>query len=149
MSGGLNAPHAAESALRGLDWVSLAQNHEQSGNAPEAERCYLYALERLDKADDQRLALQRLAVLYKRMQRWEDAAALWERWLSTVPGADAAPYIELSMYYEWKRRDLEQAEMWAAWGLHTVQAAPQWQRLPGQMTNLEQRLERIRRKRGA
>ena len=145
----VHAPHAAESALRGLDWVSLAQNHEQSGNAPEAERCYLYALERLDKADDQRLALQRLAVLYKRMQRWEDAAALWERWLSTVPGADAAPYIELSMYYEWKRRDLEQAEMWAAWGLHTVQAAPQWQRLPGQMTNLEQRLERIRRKRGA
>jgi tetratricopeptide (TPR) repeat protein len=145
----VDTPHAAESGLRGLDWVSLAQNYEQSGRPEEAEHAYLHALECLAQPNDQRLTLQRLAVLYKRMQRWNDAAALWERWLTTVPGADASPYIELSMYHEWKRYDLEQAEMWAAWGLHTIQSAPHWQRLPGQIANLEQRLARIRRKRGA
>ncbi len=145
----VNAPHAAESGLHGLDWVSLAQNYEQSNQPDAAERCYMQALDVLDQPSDQRLALQRLATLLKRQQRWVDAAALWERWLTTVPGADATPYIELAMYYEWKRQDLEQAEMWAAWGLHTINSAPHWQRLPGQMANLEQRLQRIRRKRAA
>lgn len=144
----VQAPHAAESGLRGLDWVSLAQAYEQSNQPEDAERCYVRALDCLDQPNDQRVALERLAALLKRLQRWEDAAALWERWLTTVPGADATPYIELAMYYEWKRHDLEQAEMWAAFGLHTIQSAPQWQRLPGQMVNLEQRLTRIRRKRG-
>ncbi len=145
----VDAPHAPESGLRGMDWVSLAQNYAQSGRPDEAVTCYLRALEVLQQADEQRAALQRLAALYKRMQRWEDAAALWERWLTTVPGADASPYIELSMYHEWKRHDLEQAEMWAAWGMHTIEAAPHWQRLPGQIGNLQQRLDRIRRKRAA
>lgn len=148
MCSAVQSPHAAESGLQGLDWVSLALTYEQSNQPEEAERCYVRALDCLDQPNDQRVALQRLAGLLKRLQRWEDAAALWERWLTTVPGTDATPYIELAMYYEWKRCDLAQAEMWAAWGLHTIQSAPHWQRLPGQMVNLEQRLTRIRRKRG-
>lgn len=58
----------------------------------------MQALDVLDQPSDQRLALQRLATLLKRQQRWVDAAALWERWLTTVPGADATPYIELAMH---------------------------------------------------
>ncbi len=143
----VQSPHAAESGLQGLDWVSLGQSCEHAGQADEAERCYLKALDCLDQVNDQRVALQRLAALFKRQQRWDDAALLWERWLTTVPGTDATPYIELAMYYEWRRPDLEQAEMWAAWGLHTIQTAPHWQRLPGQMVNLERRLQRIRLKR--
>jgi hypothetical protein len=44
---------------------------------------------------------------------------------------------------------LERAEMWAGWALHNLRAAPAYQRLPGQVADLEHRLARIRRKRGA
>lgn len=87
------------------------------------------------------------AFLLKRQERWAEAADLWQRWLTSVPGNDALPFIELAKYHEWRTGDLAEAEMWAAWGLHTVETAPASQRQPGPLADLRHRLERIRRKR--
>jgi tetratricopeptide (TPR) repeat protein len=144
-------PHAADRPptaprLHGLDWFSLGRSYEQAGRLDEAEAAYRRALEELH-GSDLREVFGSLCGLLKRSRRWADAVAAWERWLTSVPGADATPYIELAKYYEWEAHDLEQAEMWAAFGLHTLRTAPAYQRLPGQADELEHRLERIRRKR--
>jgi hypothetical protein len=74
---------------------------------------------------------------------------VWELWLSSVPGVDPTPYVELAKCCEWQWQDFARAEMWVGWALHNLQAAPAYQRLPGQVADLEHRLARIRRKRGA
>ena len=100
--------------------------------------------------DDHRRAdvFAQLGDLLKRQERWHEAADVWELWLTSVPGDDPTPYVELAKYCEWQLQDLEQAEMWAAWALHNLRTAPTYQRLPGQVADLEHRLARIRRKRG-
>ncbi len=133
--------------LHGLDWLSLARSYEQAGRLDDAEAAYCRAVDDLS-GSDLRETFACYCALLKRSRRWADAVAAWERWLTTVPGADATPYVELAKYYEWQARDLEQAEIWTAFGLHTLRATPAHQRLPGQLAELEHRLERIRRKRG-
>jgi hypothetical protein len=90
-----------------------------------------------------------LGQLFKRQERWAEAAELWQLWLTSLPGNDATPYIELAKYCEWQTQDLEQAEMWTAWALHNLRTTPAWQRSPGQLSELEHRLGRIQRKRAA
>ncbi len=138
------APTAAQ--MDGRDWLSLGASLEKLQRWEDALAAYQHAVDRLDDVTQQRDAFRMLSALCKRTRRWEAAVAVWERWLATVPGADATPYIELAKYYEWERREPAQAEMWAAFGLHTVDALPAWQRLPGQKGDLERRLERLRRK---
>lgn len=133
--------------LHAEELLSLAACHVQRGEIGLAERAYVCASE-VAEADRLRADIYAAwALLLKRQERWGEAAELWQRWLTSVGGADATPFIELAKYHEWRTRDLEQAEMWAAWGVHTVEAATAFQRLPGQLADLQHRLERIRRKR--
>lgn len=129
------------------DLLSLATCYVRQGEAPLAERAYRSAA---TMAENDRLradVFAQWALLLKRQERWAEAADLWQLWLTSVPGGDALPFIELAKYHEWRTGDLAEAEMWAAWGLHTVEATPASQRLPGQLADLRHRLERIRRKR--
>lgn len=143
------APNATRppAQLDGLDWLSLGQMYELQSKWTEAEAAYCSAVECLSVAIHQADSFARLAALYKRLERWQEATETWERWLTTVAGADATPYIELAKYYEWRNSDLEQAEMWVKWAIHTLNAAPIQQRIPGQLAELEHRLARIQRKR--
>ena len=142
-------PHHADSGLMGLDWLGLGASWESAGRSEDAIEAYQRALDGVSDPGHQRDIFRRLAALLKRLRRWDDAVSTWELWLSTVPGGDATPFIELSKHYEWQARDLAQAEAWTAFGLHTLRTLPAWQRLPGQMGDLEQRLLRIQRKRAA
>jgi uncharacterized protein YprB with RNaseH-like and TPR domain len=129
------------------DLLSLAACYVRQGQALLAERAYRSAA---TMAEDDRLradVFAQWALLLKRQERWTEAADLWQLWLTSVPGSDALPFIELAKYHEWRTGDLAEAEMWAAWGLHTVEATPASQRQPGQLVDLRHRLERIRRKR--
>ncbi len=129
------------------DLLSLAACYVRQGQAPLAERAYRSAAA---MAENDRLRADVFAqwtLLLKRQERWTEAADLWQLWLTSVPGGDALPFIELAKYHEWRTGDLAEAEMWAAWGLHTVEATPASQRQPGQLADLRHRLERIRRKR--
>ena len=128
------------------DLLSLANCYLRQGDVVLAERAYRRAAEGATHAPLQAEIFAQWALLLKRQERWEEAADLWQRWLTSVPGSDAAPFIELAKYHEWRTGDLAEAEMWAAWGLHTVETAPAAQRQPGQLADLRHRLERIRRK---
>ncbi len=127
--------------------LSLAACHIQRGEATLAERALSCAVEIAEASQVRADIFARWATLLKQQARWAEAAELWQRWLTSVGGADATPFIELAKYHEWRTHDLEQAEMWAAWGVHTVESAPAHQRLPGQLADLKHRLERIQRKR--
>jgi uncharacterized protein YprB with RNaseH-like and TPR domain len=127
--------------------LSLAACHVQRGEAALAERALACAAE-IAETDRLRADIfARWSMLLKQQERWAEAADLWQRWLTSVGGADATPFIELAKYHEWRTHDLEQAGMWAAWGVHTVESAPGHQRLPGQLADLQRRLTRIQRKR--
>lgn len=138
---------ATPDTMHGLDWFSLARCLIERQRYQDAERALTIALEQL--VDSHALAdtFAALAQLQKQQGRWEEATATWQRWLSTVPGFDLSPYIELAKYCEWQIKDLEQAEMWTSWALHTLQSAPAWQQPQFQHRELEHRLTRIQRKR--
>jgi uncharacterized protein YprB with RNaseH-like and TPR domain len=132
--------------LHGLDWLSLGRCYVDQQRWSDAERAFAAALERLSGNAAQADAFAELAQLQKRQARWDEAAETWQRWLSTVPGIDPTPYVELAKYCEWQCKDLEQAAMWTQWALHTLQSAPAWQRRGAQVTELEHRLARLQRK---
>ena len=138
---------ADDAWLYGEDLFALATSFARQGEADLAERAYRRAAQR---AADDRLRAEVFAawaLLLKRQARWEEAADLWQLWLTSVTSGDALPYIELAKHHEWRTGDLAQAEMWAAWGVHTVEAMALTQRLPGQLADLHHRLARIQRKR--
>lgn len=138
-------------ALEGVfaeDLLSLAACYLRQGQTSLAERAYRSAAE-MATTDRLRADIYaRWALLLKRQERYAEAADLWQLWLTSTSGCDAQPFIELAKHHEWRTGDLAEAEMWAAWGLHTVESAPAHQRLPGQLADLRHRLARIRRKRG-
>ncbi len=133
--------------LHPLDCLALGQSYERLAQWQQAETAYCQALEKLRDPAAQADAYQRLAQLQKRQSRWQAAAETWQRWLTSVPGNDPTPYVELAKYCEWQINDLEQAEMWTGWALHNLRKAPIHQRQPGQIEALEHRLQRIQRKR--
>jgi hypothetical protein len=144
---GLLRADDTERGIHGLDWLSLGRSHERAGERQAAENAYRRAIDALTDRKAQAEAFYALGQLQKQQQRWTEAAATWEQWLTTVPSADATPYIELAKVCEWQLRDLEQAEMWTGWGLHMVNSLQPWQRFPGQLADLEHRLKRLERKR--
>lgn len=137
---------AAPQEMHGLDWLSLGRCYAEQKRWREAEQAFVTALERLAGNSAQADAFAALAQLQKQQGRWIDAAETWQRWLSTVPGIDPTPYVELAKYCEWQCKDLAQAEMWTQWALHNLQKAPLWQRANGQISTLEHRLARIQQK---
>ncbi len=138
--------------LHPLDLASVGRVHAEMGWQESAEQAFAHALESLvsaratDDADALPEVFDALGWLFKRQERWDEATALWQRWLTTVPGPDPRPYIELAKYCEWQRNDLEQAQMWTAWALHNQQSAPARLRSPQAINELQHRLARIQRK---
>ena len=132
--------------LHPLDLASVGRVHAELGWAESAEQAFVHALENLSDADSLPDIFDALGWLLKRQERWDEAAALWQRWLTTVPGPDPRPYVELAKYCEWQGNDLEQAQMWTAWALHNQQSAPVRQRSPQAIGELQHRLARIQRK---
>ncbi|MEZ4861980.1 MAG: ribonuclease H-like domain-containing protein [Caldilineaceae bacterium] len=133
--------------LQGLDWLSLGQCYEEQGECHAAEQAYQRALSDLRGAAAQAAIFQRLGQLQKGQARWEEATATWQQWITTVPGSDPTPFIELAKYCEWRGKDLEQAAMWTQWALHNLRTAPVQSQTTDQIAALEHRLARLQRKR--
>ncbi len=138
-------PH--DDLLHAEELLSLAISYGQRSESRLAERAYRLAAERAGSEAVHAAIYGGWAQLLKQQERWAEAAEIWQRWLTSVGGADATPFIELAKYHEWQTHDLEQAEMWAGWGAHTVEAIVPHRRLPGQLADLQHRLQRIQRKR--
>ncbi len=133
--------------VTGMDWAGLGRAHERAGDFAQAEAAYTRALESVRNASDRCEIYRSLGEIYKRQAMWMQAIETWQVWITSVPGSDPVPYIELAKYFEWEMCDLEQAEMWTAWALHTLQKAPAAARRPADVRGLEHRLARIQRKR--
>ncbi len=91
-------------------------------------------------------ALGSLAALLKRLARRDEAAALWEEWISSVPDADLTPYIELAKHHEWQTGDLAAARGWAAWALRIVEGWAAGPTCDATIAELRHRLERLEQK---
>jgi tetratricopeptide (TPR) repeat protein len=144
-----DSPSPAEAAptVTGMDWAGLGRAYERTGAHDQAETAYRRALESVHNPSDRSEILRALGEIYKRQGYWTQATETWQDWITSVPGGDPYPYIELAKYCEWERHDLEQAEMWTAWALHNLQSALPSLRRPGDIRELEHRLARIQRKR--
>ncbi len=128
------------------DWIALGISYDNQGRNDLAESAYRRALEFTADPHDRAELFARLARLLKRQGRWQEAADAWQAWLSSTPGVDPTPFIELAKYCEWQLNDYDQAEMWAAWALFNLKqqdARLAWART---ISELEHRLDRIRRK---
>jgi hypothetical protein len=135
--------------IHGLDMLSLGHLYEKEGRLADAEAAFRHAAEDLAEVGDLPALGQvfdRLGTLLKRQARWTEAAEIWQRWLTTVPGPDPAPYVELAKYCEWQTGDLAQAAMWAGWALHNLNDLPIRHRSPSLIADLEHRLARIQGK---
>ena len=92
--------------------------------------------------------LRELGCLYKRLERLDEAAGVWEDWISSVAGADLTPYIELAKHHEWHTLDLAAARGWAAWALRIAEGWPPGIARTEALADLRHRLERVERKLG-
>ena len=92
--------------------------------------------------------LRELGYLYKRLERRDEAAGVWEDWISSVAGDDLTPYIELAKHHEWHTLDLAAARGWAAWALRIAEGWPPGIARTEALADLRHRLERVERKLG-
>jgi uncharacterized protein len=146
---GFSAPATLAPVVTGMDWAGLGRAHERSGDLTQAIAAYSRALESVANPADRSEILHSLGEIYKRQGAWIQAAETWQSWITSVPGSDPTPYVELAKYCEWELRDLEQAEMWTGWALHNLQKAKGGARRPGDQRELEHRLARLQRKRSS
>ncbi|GAB7386795.1 hypothetical protein BSNK01_06310 [Bacillaceae bacterium] len=84
---------------------------EDRGDWAEAVLDYETLLRREGNPGDRwrKRAMQALSVLYKRLARWDEAVALWERWIRMPDNWSIFPYVELAKYYEHRRKDFATA----------------------------------------
>lgn len=129
------------------DLAALARVYEQTGQLDLAETAYRRALDTVRAARERADLFARLGRLLKKQKRWDEAADVWQLWLTSVPGVDPTPYEEMAKHCEWHLNDLEQAEMWTAWALHTLRSASTAHGFPGASSRLEHRLARLQRRR--
>jgi len=137
---------AAEAGLHPMDYVSLARDYELLGWLEAGEATYREALKHALPPDLQRVVISRLSFLLKRQERRAEAAELWQDWITSVPGDDVTPYVELAKYYEWHEVNLEAAQMWTRWALHIAERLPSSLRRDTLLAELRHRLRRLERK---
>lgn len=132
--------------LDALECVSLGRCYDALGWVEASMHSYRVALERATGVDGQVMALRELSSFYKRQAWREQAAELWETWVSTVPGEDLTPYVELAKHHEWHTGQLPVARGWAAWALRIAESQPPGLFRDDQVAQLRHRLARIERK---
>jgi uncharacterized protein YprB with RNaseH-like and TPR domain len=131
------------------DLAALGRVYEQAGQLDQAEAAYRRAVDTMRAPRDRADLFARLGQLLKKQNRWDEAAEVWQLWLTSVPGVDPTPYEELAKYCEWHLNDLEQAEMWTGFALHSLHTASTAHGFPGAPARLEHRLARLQRRRSS
>lgn len=139
--------------LQPLDLLSMARLQMESERLESAETLFRAALDQLSGRTHLAESFEGLGRLLKRQRRWEEAADVWQLWLTTVRGSEGAPdsrpYVELAKFYEWQSGDLAQAAMWTQWALHEQEQSPPDTRSPQIQDELRHRLARLQRKMNA
>ena len=106
-----------------LDALAMGFIYRGMGKVSLAEQSLRAAL-RADLAGDDRVrALEGLANILKAGGGFEGAAELWEAWHAAAPD-DPLPCIELAKFYEWRKRNLDQAMQWTEDALSAAERIP-------------------------
>jgi uncharacterized protein YprB with RNaseH-like and TPR domain len=126
--------------------LGLAGWHEAAGRPQKAEAA-LRAAAAEGQTEVRLQALRRYGQQLKRTERLEQAAETWGRWHELAPD-DPRPCVELSKYFEWQAKDLEQARMWGEMALVALTYWPDDWRRKQAWQAVEHRLTRLDRKLG-
>lgn len=132
--------------LHPLECWSLGRCYDALDWAEAGIDAYRAALAGSPPALQQAQIRRDLGSLYKRLARWDDAAALWEEWVSAVPGDDLTPYLELAKHHEWRTGDLAAARGWAGWALRIAEGWASGFAREEALAGLRHRLARLERK---
>jgi len=127
-----------------VDFFSLAKLYESVDDLPQAGNYYQLALDGLLEPDIAKQIQRKYALLLKRLGDLKNAVVWWEK--SALAG-DIESCIQLSMYYEHKQKDYDQAGLWAekAMSLVKIQNDGTFHN-PDQIDDISHRLDRISRK---
>lgn len=128
------------------DAVSLGRAYEALGWLSRSERAFRRALASPLSPELRRAAFHHLGSLLKRQGRHSEAAEVWLAWITSVPGGDLTPYVELAKHAEWREGDLEAARKWTLWALHLAQGQPAGPDREQALADLRHRLARIEAK---
>jgi uncharacterized protein len=132
--------------LHPLECWSLGRCFDALGWVEASVGAYRAALDRAPGDPLVAQVLRELGYLYRRLERRDEAACVWEDWIGTVAGDDLTPYIELAKHHEWHTLDLAAARGWAAWALRIAEEWPPGIVRTEAVTDLRHRLLRVERK---
>ena len=132
--------------LSGEEALSMGMLLLRESRWSDAERLLIFATRKLGDSEHHAASFRELALHYKRRGHWENAKATWEEWLSATVQDCIDPYIELAKYYEWRSKDLLQAEVYARWAIHVHRSSPVPRRSHQIQEELRHRLRRLERK---
>ncbi|MEA3336861.1 MAG: ribonuclease H-like domain-containing protein [Chloroflexota bacterium] len=135
-----------ESPHHPADCASLGRSFEELGWLTAGERAYRKALDGALSPEIRSTVLNRLGWMLKRQERRDEAVAIWNGWITSVPGPDPTPHIELAKHHEWHGNDLAAARKWTLWGLHTAKELPPGSQREQLLSDLQHRLDRLDRK---
>jgi hypothetical protein len=141
-----NGQAALRDPLHPIDLVCLARSFEDLGWLGLCEHVYRTALDRPLPPEARTVALSRLGWLLKRQERRAEATAVWQDWITSVPGPDPTPYEELAKHHEWQTNDLVAARTWTLWALHTARQLAPGPTRDQALAALHHRLGRLDRK---
>jgi tetratricopeptide (TPR) repeat protein len=127
-----------------IDLYSLGKWQADIGLGLEAEKTLKHVVQDDLPLSIYHKALERLALLLKRQNRYEDALPLWMQWAATSENSVDA-HIELAKYFEWRVKNIEEAERWTLEALALVKSRHFSQ---GELIrpDLDHRLSRLQRK---
>ena len=95
--------------LHALECWSLGRCYDALDWVEAGIIAYRAALDRASGGPELTQILRELGYLYKRLERRDEAAEVWESWIGSVSGDDMTPYIELAKHHEWHTLDLAAA----------------------------------------
>ena len=130
----------------GLDFVALGKLFEDLGHWDEAAHLFERGLESQLNEADFGLAVKRLSILQKKRGDIGEAIRLWE---AAAEQGHLYAFIELAKHYEHKERDVKSALKWTKSAMELVEKTdlPVYMR-KFWMTEIEHRMERLKRKAG-
>ena len=133
-----NRTPAQRGAADAMDLYGVARLFESAGDAARAAALLEQALEGRLTALASQTAKLKLSRHFKKSRDWEKAVSLWREMSA---GDEAFSFRELSMYYEHKAKNFEEAIRAAEDGLAVSMGRP-----AGERKDFEKRIERLRGK---
>lgn len=98
-----------EVGLKCHEWFGLGKSLEVQGDEAKALYCYLKCIEMGETQYITLSAKDRLAMIYKRQGRWQQAVQLWKSMADREENFRVLPLIEIAKYYEHQEKNYEKA----------------------------------------